>query len=100
MNTATAEVPMHHRVRTFVGAPRKMLIGGNWLDAVSGKTFLLHSPWESGWLCCARSSEVFWIHSAGTLNARPLSKKERLCKNSFRQRKSWWEGSEAYAAEK
>lgn len=39
MNTATAEVPMHHQVRSFVGAPRKMLIGGNWLDAASGNTF-------------------------------------------------------------
>jgi len=44
MNTATAEIPMHDQVRTFVGAPRKMLIGGNWLDAGSGKTFPTYSP--------------------------------------------------------
>ncbi len=44
MATTTAELPMHDQVRTFVGAPRKMLIGGRWVDAASGKTFPTYNP--------------------------------------------------------
>ncbi len=44
MSTATVEIPIHEQVRTFVGAPRKMLIGGRWLEAASGKTFPTYNP--------------------------------------------------------
>ena len=44
MNTATVEIPTHQKVTTFLGAPRKMLIGGRWLDAASGKTFPTYNP--------------------------------------------------------
>ena len=44
MSTATAEIPIHQQVLTFVGAPRKMLIGGKWLEAASGKTFPTYNP--------------------------------------------------------
>jgi len=44
MSTATVEIPTHHNVATFVGAPRKMLIGGRWLEAASGKTFPTFNP--------------------------------------------------------
>lgn len=44
MSTATVEIPIHHNVTTFVGAPRKMLIGGRWLEAASGKTFPTYNP--------------------------------------------------------
>jgi phenylacetaldehyde dehydrogenase len=44
MSTATVEVPIHQQVQTFVGAPRKMLIGGRWLEAASGKTFPTYNP--------------------------------------------------------
>ncbi len=44
MNTATMEIPMHQNVLSFVGAPRKMLIGGKWLEAASGKTFPTYNP--------------------------------------------------------
>ncbi len=44
MSTATAEIPIHQQVKTFVGAPRKMLIGGRWLEAASGKTFPTYNP--------------------------------------------------------
>ena len=44
MNTATAEVATHHQVRTFVRAPRKLLIGSKWLDAASDKTFPTYKP--------------------------------------------------------
>src|SRR4029078_11171578 len=44
MSTATMEIPMHQNVLSFVGAPRKMLIGGRWLEAASGKTFPTYKP--------------------------------------------------------
>src|SRR5467141_952862 len=44
MSTATVEIPIHQQVKAFVGAPRKMLIGGRWLEAASGKTFPTHNP--------------------------------------------------------
>jgi acyl-CoA reductase-like NAD-dependent aldehyde dehydrogenase len=44
MTTTTTELPMHDRVRTFVGAPRKVLIGGRWVEAASGKTFPTYNP--------------------------------------------------------
>jgi phenylacetaldehyde dehydrogenase len=44
MSPATLEVPIHQRVLSFVGAPRKMLIGGRWVDAASGKTFPTYNP--------------------------------------------------------
>jgi phenylacetaldehyde dehydrogenase len=44
MSTATVEIPTHQHVLSFVGAPRKMLIGGRWLDAASGKTFPTYNP--------------------------------------------------------
>lgn len=44
MSTATVEIPIHHLVETFVSAPRKMLIGGTWLEAASGKTFPTYNP--------------------------------------------------------
>ena len=44
MVTATVEIPTHQDVLSFVGAPRKMLIGGRWLDAASGKTFPTYNP--------------------------------------------------------
>ena len=44
MTTATVEIPTYHLVKTFVSAPRKMLIGGKWLDAASGKIFPTYNP--------------------------------------------------------
>ena len=44
MSTATVEIPTHHLVKTFLSAPRKMLIGGKWLEAASGKTFPTYNP--------------------------------------------------------
>src|SRR6202795_4746926 len=44
MSTATMEIPIHQNVTTFLGAPRKMLIGGRWLEAASGKTFPTYNP--------------------------------------------------------
>ena len=44
MSTATVEIPIHQQVLTFVGAPRKMLIGGKWLEAASGQTFPTYNP--------------------------------------------------------
>ena len=44
MNTVAEPVSLHPQVRSFVGASRKMLIGGLWLDAISGKTFATYNP--------------------------------------------------------
>lgn len=44
MNTLAEQIPLHEQVRSFVGASRKMLIGGRWLDATSGKTFATYDP--------------------------------------------------------
>jgi phenylacetaldehyde dehydrogenase len=44
MSTAPVEIPTHQKVLSFVGAPRKMLIGGKWLEAASGKTFPTYNP--------------------------------------------------------
>lgn len=41
---ATVEISTHHLVKTFVGAPRNILIGGKWLEAASGKTFPTYKP--------------------------------------------------------
>src|SRR3972149_647787 len=38
MSTATVEIPIHQKVTTFLGAPRKMLIGGRWLEAGPWRT--------------------------------------------------------------
>ena len=44
MSTATVEIPTHEQVLNFVGAPRKMLIDGRWIEAASGKTFPTYNP--------------------------------------------------------
>src|SRR5271166_595510 len=44
MATAVSTPEMHSRVQEFVGKPRKMFIGGKWVEAVSGKTFPSYNP--------------------------------------------------------
>jgi phenylacetaldehyde dehydrogenase len=44
MSTDTQEIPMHQHVKTFLGASRKMLVGGKWVDAVSGNVFPTYNP--------------------------------------------------------
>jgi phenylacetaldehyde dehydrogenase len=44
MATAVSAVQVHQEVSGFLSVPRKMLIGGKWLDAVSGKTFPTFDP--------------------------------------------------------
>ena len=39
MATTTTSVQLHANVTEFLKQPRKMLIGGKWVEAVSGKTF-------------------------------------------------------------
>jgi phenylacetaldehyde dehydrogenase len=41
----TATTPqIRNEVTEFIGKPRKMLIGGKWVDSVSGKTFETYNP--------------------------------------------------------
>jgi phenylacetaldehyde dehydrogenase len=44
MATITAPVQLQKGVSEFLNQPRKMLIGGKWVDAVSGKTFNTYNP--------------------------------------------------------
>jgi acyl-CoA reductase-like NAD-dependent aldehyde dehydrogenase len=44
MGAATAEIRLVDRVTRFVAKQRKPLIGGQWLDAASGKTFPVYNP--------------------------------------------------------
>jgi phenylacetaldehyde dehydrogenase len=41
---ATAEIRLDDRVTGFVGKGRKLLIGGQWVDAASGGTFPVYNP--------------------------------------------------------
>jgi phenylacetaldehyde dehydrogenase len=42
--TALAEVPLQPRVREFLAGSKKLLIGGDWVDAASGRTFATFDP--------------------------------------------------------
>jgi phenylacetaldehyde dehydrogenase len=44
MATTVSTAQIDPRVASFIGTPRKMLINGNWVDAVSGKTFPSYDP--------------------------------------------------------
>src|SRR5712692_7873675 len=44
MATTTAPVQLDSRVTEFLRTARKMLIGGKWVEAVSGKTFETRNP--------------------------------------------------------
>ncbi|HVB87625.1 MAG TPA: aldehyde dehydrogenase family protein [Candidatus Dormibacteraeota bacterium] len=44
MATATQAITIDENVSKYVAKPRKMLIGGKWVDAASGKTFPTYNP--------------------------------------------------------
>ena len=44
MGTAISETQVDPQVSRFVGQPRRMLIDGKWVEAVSGKTFASFNP--------------------------------------------------------
>ena len=44
MSIAAAEILPDKRVTSFVKERRKLLIGGQWADAASGKTFPVQNP--------------------------------------------------------
>ncbi len=44
MTLATAAIPIDPRVREFLAKPKKLLIGGQWVEAASGKTFPTLNP--------------------------------------------------------
>src|SRR6202158_6233743 len=44
MSIAAAEILPDKRVTSFVTKQRKLLIGGQWVDAASGKTFPVYNP--------------------------------------------------------
>jgi phenylacetaldehyde dehydrogenase len=44
MGAVAAEIRIDQRVSSFVSQPRKMLIGGKWIEAASRKTFPTYNP--------------------------------------------------------
>src|SRR5271166_204514 len=44
MATITPSIEIHSNVTEFLRQPRKMLIGGEWVEAASGKTFDTYNP--------------------------------------------------------
>ena len=44
MATTTAPVQLHRSVQEFLSQPKKLLIGGAWVEARSGKTFETYNP--------------------------------------------------------
>lgn len=44
MATSAAPVQLHRSVQEFLSLPKKLLIGGQWVDAQSGKTFETYNP--------------------------------------------------------
>ena len=44
MATIAAPIEIHSNVADFVKHPRKMLVGGQWVEAASGKTFDTYNP--------------------------------------------------------
>jgi phenylacetaldehyde dehydrogenase len=44
MATTAAPVQLHRSVQEFLSQPKKLLIGGQWVDAQSGKTFATYNP--------------------------------------------------------
>src|SRR5580704_17085538 len=44
MEVAVSSAPIDPRVARFLATPRKMLIGGQWVNAASGKTFATLDP--------------------------------------------------------
>ncbi|MGH9717129.1 MAG: aldehyde dehydrogenase family protein [Candidatus Acidiferrales bacterium] len=44
MATATQVIPIDENVTKYLAKPRKMLIGGKWVEAASGKTFPTYNP--------------------------------------------------------
>src|SRR5277367_6146940 len=44
MATTTAPIQLHKSVQEFLSRPRKMLLGGAWVEARSGKTFETYNP--------------------------------------------------------
>lgn len=44
MNTETPSYPLCDSVKKFISEPRRMLIGGHWVYAASGKTFAVYDP--------------------------------------------------------
>lgn len=42
--TAVSEFPIRTQVRSFLDRPKRLLIGGEWVDAASGRTFATEDP--------------------------------------------------------
>ena len=69
MSTETVEFPIHQKVLSFVSAPRKMLIDGRWLKAVSWKPSQTYRP--------AMGEVLAQVAEANCVDVSPLHGKPR-----------------------
>ncbi len=44
MTASLSSVPMQNKVANFISQPRRLLINGAWIEALSGKTFPTYNP--------------------------------------------------------
>lgn len=70
--TSLAEYPIHDEVRSFLnGGPKKLLIDGAWVDAVSGRTFRPTTlPPPIRWSRWRTRNNKMWIVPCGRIAAR------------------------------
>lgn len=61
---AASEVSLDPTVQSFVGEPRKMLIGGQWVAAESGKTFEIYNPATAEVIGHAQSADASDVDKA------------------------------------
>ncbi|MGD0792256.1 MAG: aldehyde dehydrogenase family protein [Terriglobales bacterium] len=63
MATTTAPVQLHRSVQELLNRPRKLLIGGQWVDAQSGKTFETYNP-ATGEVVAFANDTIYGLASA------------------------------------
>jgi phenylacetaldehyde dehydrogenase len=64
MNAILKEIPTSNAVTQFLKAPKKMLIGGKWVPAASGKTFEVKNPATGGTIGYAAEGDKADIDAA------------------------------------
>ena len=86
----TSTVPaLHPAVAEFVAADRKMLIGGRWVDAVSGKTFETHDPATGNLITRVAMGEAADIDAAVTAARAAFEGPWSRMKPNERERLIW-----------
>jgi hypothetical protein len=74
MATTLAPVHLNRKVEEFLTQKRKMLIGGQWVEAASGKTFDTFNPATGEVLTCVPEGDREDIDRAARRRAKLLKK--------------------------